>query len=393
MVRRLGLVQIDSVNVLARAHHLPFFSRLGPHDPTLLDRLAYRDHALFEYWGHEASLIDVDLEPALRWRMADGHRWSGPATVGARRPELIEQLATIVCEVGPVSAAEVDELLGTRRDRTGPWWGWSDTKKALEHLFWHGRVGAVRRGSFERAYCDPAMTVPPEVRSRPTPTREDALRQLLLVAARAHGVATPKDLADYWRLPILEVRALVPAMVADGQLEAVEVAGWREGAVRHPDVALPRRVDACALVSPFDVAMWHRERVDRLHGFRYTIEIYVPAAKRVHGYYVLPFLLGDTYVARVDLKADRPGRRLLVQSAWAEPDLADRGTDELEVADRLHGELRLLATWLDLDDVVVVDRGDLAPALAAAEPSRQARRPKGTVPYGGGAARPDRERT
>jgi uncharacterized protein YcaQ len=270
-----------------------------------------------------------------------------------------------VREVGPVSAAEVDELLGTRRDRTAPWWGWSDTKKALEHLFWHGRVGAVRRAGFERAYCDPARTVPASVRARPTPGREEAMRGLLLVAARAHGVATAKDLADYWRLPIKEVRDLVPGMAADGQLEPVTVEGWREPALRHPDATLPRRVDACALVSPFDVAMWHRDRVERLHRFRYTIEIYVPAAKRVHGYYVLPFLLGDTYVGRVDLKADRPGRRLLVQSAWAEPDLAERGTDELEVAQRLSGELRLLASWLDLDDVVVADRGDLAPALRA----------------------------
>ena len=365
VVRRLGLVQIDSVNVLARAHHLPFFSRLGPHDPALLDRLAYRDHELFEYWGHEASLIDVELEPLLRWRMAEGHRWSGPTTVATRRPDLVAQLEAIVHEAGPVSAADVDALIGSQRDRTGPWWGWSDTKKALEHLFWYGRVGAVRRNGFERAYCHPAAVVPADVRERPTPGREEAVRALVLVAARAHGVATPKDLADYWRLPIREVRALVPAMVADGELEAVAVEGWAETALRHPDAALPRRVDACALVSPFDVAMWHRERVERVHGFRYVIEIYVPEAKRVHGYYVLPFLLGDTYVARVDLKADRAGRRLLVQSAWAEPDLADRGTDELEVAERLHGELRLLATWLDLDDVVVVDRGDLAPVLLA----------------------------
>jgi uncharacterized protein YcaQ len=368
VVRRLGLVQIDSVNVLARAHHLPFFSRLGPHAPALLDRLAYRDHELFEYWGHEASLIDVELEPLLRWRMAEGHRWSGPTTVAERRPDLVAQLEGIVREAGPISAAEVDARIGNRRDRTGPWWGWTDTKKALEHLFWYGRVGAVRRNGFERAYCDPATVVPDHVRQRPTPTREEAVRELVVLAARAHGVATPKDLADYWRLQIREVRALVPGLVADGGLEAVAVEGWAETGLRHPDATLPRRVDACALVSPFDVAMWHRDRVERVHGFRYAIEIYVPEAKRVHGYYVLPFLLGDTYVARVDLKADRAGRRLLVQSAWREPDLAERGTDEAEVAERLHGELALLARWLDLDDVEVVGRGDLAPALAATRP-------------------------
>jgi uncharacterized protein len=368
VVGRLGLVQIDSVNVLTRAHHMPFFSRLGPHDPRLLDRLAYEDHELFEYWGHEASLIDVGLEPLLRWRMAEGHRWNGPATVGRNRPDLIAQLGEVVHELGPVSAAEVDQVLGAERERTGPWWGWSDTKKALEHLFWQGRVGAVRRAGFERAYCHPARTVPDRIRERPTPSREEALRGLLLVAARAHGVGTPKDLADYWRLPIGEVRALLPAMVADGQLEAVTVEGWRETALRHPEATLPRRVEACALVSPFDVAMWHRDRIERIHRFRYAIEIYVPEDKRVHGYYVLPFLLGDTYVARVDLKADRAGRRLLVQSAWAEPDLAERGTDEVEVAERLHGELRLLVDWLDLDDVVVAHRGDLAPVLLATRP-------------------------
>jgi len=365
VVGRLGLVQIDSVNVLVRAHHLPFFSRLGPHDRSLLHRLAYRHHEVFEYWGHEASLVDVQLEPLLRWRMADGHAWGGPSTLAARRPDLVAEIESVVLEAGPLSAAEVDELLGTRRDRTGPWWGWSDTKKALEHLFWAGRVGAVRRESFERAYCHPDRTVPADVRARPTPTREEALRGLLLVAARAHGVATARDLADYWRLPIAEVRALVPAMVADGELEAVAVEGWRDEAVRHPGAVLPRRVEACALVSPFDQAMWERRRVERVHGFRYAIEIYVPKHKRVHGYYVLPFLLGDTYVARVDLKADRAGRRLLVQAAHAEPDLAARGTDEGEVAERLLGELRTMATWLGLDDVVVADRGDLAPALVA----------------------------
>jgi uncharacterized protein len=366
VVRRLGLVQMDSVNVLVRAHHLPFFSRLGPHDRSLLDRLAYEHHEVFEYWGHEASLIDVELEPLLRWRMADGHRWRSPAAVGRRRPDLVAEIERLVLEAGPLTAAQVDVHLGTADERTGPWWGWGDTKKALEHLFWHGRVGAIRRAGFERAYCDPARTVPAEIRARPTPDREAALRGLLLVAARAQGLGTARDLADHWRLPIREARRVLAAMVADGQLEQVAVEGWPEPALRHPDTPVPRRIDACTLVSPFDTAMWERSRVERLHGFRYVIEIYVPAAKRVHGYYVLPFLLGDTYVARVDLKADRAGRRLLVQAAHAEDDLGRRGTDVDEVAVRLAGELRSMATWLDLDDVEVVGRGDLAPALAGA---------------------------
>jgi len=364
VVDRLGLVQLDSVNVLVRAHHVPFFSRLGPHDLGLLHRLAYEDHALFEYWGHEASLIDVRLEPLLRWRKAEEHRWGGPRAVG-RQHDRVRAIEAVVLEAGPLSAAEVDAHLGTARDRTGAWWGWSETKHALEHLFWAGRVGALRRPSFERVYCHPDVVVPAAVRAQPTPDRDDAIRGLLLAAARSQGVATARDLAEHWRLPIREVRALLPAMAADGLLEAVTVEGWRETAYRHPDATLPRRVGACALVSPFDQAMWSRDRVERVHGFRYTIEIYVPGPKRVHGYYVLPFLLGDTYVARVDLKADRRAGRLLVPAAWVEPDLHRRGTDVEEVAARLHGELRALASWLDLDDVVVGTAGDLAPALRA----------------------------
>lgn len=365
VVDTLGLVQIDSVNVLVRAHHMPFFSRLGPHDAGLLHRLAYQDRGLFEYWGHEASLVDVELEPLLRWRMAEEHRWGGPKSVGRERPDLVAEIeALVVGAEAPLTAAEVDVRLGTDRGRTGAWWGWSDTKKALEHLFWGGRVGAVRRTSFERAYCSRSHAVPPEVLDRPTPAPEEAKRGLLLVAARAHGVATARDLADYWRLPIGDVRPMVAAMVADGDLDAVEVEGWGELGLVHPKATVPRRARACALVSPFDQAMWERRRIERVHGFRYAIEIYVPQHERVHGYYVLPFLLGDTFVARVDLKADRPGRRLLVQAAWHEPDLADRGTDVDEVAGRLLGELEAMATWLDLDEVVVAPVGDLAPALS-----------------------------
>ena len=353
------MVQIDSVNVLERAHHLPFFSRLGDHDRTLLPRLAYDDHELFEYWGHVASLVDVRLEPFLRWRMAEGHAWGGPARTAAQRPDLVAALEREVLEHGPLSAAELDD----RERRTGPWWGWSETKQALEHLFWAGRVGALRRDNFERVYCHPDDAVPPDIRALPTPDEETAKRTLLDVAARAHGVAAPADLADYWRLPIRETRDLLRAMVADGQLEEVDVEGWTGPALRHPEARLPRRIDARALVSPFDVAMWHRERIERVHDFGYRIEIYVPEAQRRFGYYVLPFLLGDTYVARVDLKADRAAGRLLVRSAHAEPDLAARGTSPDEVAHELAAELRELAQWLDLTAIDVADHGDLATPL------------------------------
>ncbi len=368
VIDRLGCIQIDSVNVCVRTQYLPFFSRLGPYDRALLDRLAYRDNELFEYWGHVASLVDAALHPHLRWRMAEDHHWGSLSRVADEHADLVAALEAEVHANGPLSAGELDD---TER-RKGPWWGWGDTKRALEHLFWAGRVGALRRGNFERVYCHPTDAVPSAVLDAPTPRSEDAKRTLLLRAARAHGVATAQDLADYWRQNIGDVRRLLAGLVADGELEEVAVDGWRDPAYLHPEASVPRAVDACALVSPFDQAMWQRDRVARLHRFDYRIEIYVPAPKRVYGYYVLPFLLGDTYVARVDLKADRTGRRLLVQSAHAEPDLHARGTDEVEVADRLMGELSMLAGWLDLDEVHVERRGDLAGALAVrAGPARR----------------------
>ncbi len=352
---RLGLIQIDSVNVLVRSHYLPLFSRLGPYDRSILDRFAYRDHEAFEYWGHEASLLHQDLHPLLRWRMAGQHQWGGVRRLVEDRADLIEELHQLVLAEGPASAGELDAT----EAKKGPWWGWGDTKVALEHLFYVGRVGAVRRGNFERAYCDPAVVVPADVLARPTPTEREALVALLERAARAHGVGTAKDLADYFRLPIKVVRPLLEEMAADGVVERVEVEGWTHPTYVHPDAHLPRWVRACALVSPFDPVMWERERVERLFDFTYRIEIYVPKPKRTHGYYVLPFLLGDRYVARVDLKADRAGSTLLVQSAFAE-----EGVDHLEVAERLAEELRLMAAWLGLGPVVVKDRGDLAPTLA-----------------------------
>lgn len=354
---RLGLVQMDSVNVLVRAHYMPAFSRLGPYDRSLLDGMAYRDHELFEYWGHESSLIRADLEPLFRWRMREPHQWSGMRQVGVQHADLVEAVLAAVLERGPVSAGDLDA--GT--ERTDPWWGWGQTKRVLEHLFHEGRVGAVRRGSFERAYCDPETVVPPAVRAVPTPDRRDALVALLAQASRAYGLGTAKDLAEFFRLPIREVRVLVEEMAAAGTLERVAVEGWSEPAYLDPRARLPRRVDACALVSPFDSVMWSRDRVERIFDFRYRIEIYLPAPQRTFGYYVLPFLLGDRYVARVDLKADRAGARLWVRTAHAEP-----GADEGEVALRLAGELATMAQWLGLDRVDVDPEGDLAPALTAA---------------------------
>ncbi len=354
---RLGLVQIDSVNVLVRSHYLPFFSRLGPYDRGLLDRVAYEDHAAFEYWGHEASLIRSDLQPLLRWRMAGDHQWPGVRRIVTDLPDLVEELHAAVLAEGPAAAGALD---ATERKK-GPWWGWGDTKRALEHLFYTGRVGALRRGSFERLYCDPALVLPPEVRKQPTPSERDAMVGLLEHAARSHGVGTAKDLGDYFRLPIKAVRPLLEEMADDGVVERVAVEGWTQPTYVHPDAHLPRWVRACALVSPFDSVMWERDRVERLFAFTYRIEIYVPKPKRVYGYYVLPFLLGDRYVARVDLTAARADGVRRVQSAHGEA-----GVDQGEVAERLAGELRTMAAWLGLDDVVAVDRGDLAPVLRRA---------------------------
>jgi uncharacterized protein len=354
---RLGVIQMDSVNVLVRSHYLPLFSRLGPYDRSLLDRFAYDDHEVFEYWGHLASLIDVELQPLLRWRMAGAHMWGEMRGWANDNQAQIDALHATILSDGPTSAGALDDS-----DRKkGPWWDWGDTKRSLEHLFYEGRLGAIRRNTFERMYCDPALVIPAHILERPTPAPHDAMVALLERSARAFGLGTAKDLADYFRLPIKTARKLVEEMADDGMLERVSVEGWKQPAYLHPEAKLPRRVDACALVSPFDSIMWERDRIERLFDFHYRIEIYVPKPKRVFGYYVLPFLLGDRYVARVDLKADRAGSQLLVQSAFTED-----GVDKTEVAERLRGELHEMATWLDLADVVVNDRGDLAPALRAA---------------------------
>ena len=356
---RVGLVQIDSVNVLSRAHYLPLFSRAGAYDRAVLDRAAhYAPRRLFEYWGHEASLIPVGLQPALRWRMerAADDAWGGMRRIQRDRPELIRDVLEEVRATGPVAASAVMEH--ERPKRTGPWWDWSDVKRAMEWLFWSGQVTSARRRGFERLYDLPERVLPPEVLAAPTPPVEEAQRELLRVAARSLGVGTESDLRDYFRLPAAEAKLRVAELVEAGELWEAEVEGWRQPGLVHPDARFPRRVDARALVGPFDSLIWERPRVERVFGFRYRIEIYVPAPKRVHGYYVLPFLLGDRLVARVDLKADRQSSALRVQAAHAEPDAPP------ETAAELRGQLEAMAAWLELERIDVVPRGDLAPALA-----------------------------
>jgi uncharacterized protein len=362
VLRHTSLLQIDSVNVLARAHYLPSFSRLGPYPTALLDRMAYRDHELFEYWGHEASLLPIDLHPLMRWRM---HRaeaglgtWQGVAKIARERPGYVEEIYAEVRDRGPISAGELakDEIR-----RKADWgWNWTDSKTALEYLFWTGRIAAANRRNFERHYDIAERVLPRAVLERPTPSEDEAHRELLLIAAAAHGVATVGDLADYFRIKVPQARPRIAELVEAGRLEQVEVRGWAQPGYLLPGTVLPRRVAARALLVPFDPLVFERERTERIFGFRYRVEIYVPPAKRVYGYYVLPFLLGDALVARVDLKADREAGVLRVQSAWAEP--AAPG----ETAAELATELRDMSGWLGLDDVIAMPRGDLSRALAAA---------------------------
>lgn len=363
VLARTALVQIDSVNVLQRAHYLPLFSRLGPYPVELLDRAAYRaPRTLFEYWGHEASLISVGLQPFLRWRMAqaDRHAWGGMRRVAREQPDLVSWVLDEVRERGPLTAAEIEH--DAPRPTEGWGWKWSDVKTALEWLFWTGEVTASRRnGAFARVYDLTARTLPAAVVDAPTPDEPDAHRELVGVAAAALGVATESDLRDYFRLPAAPARQAVAELVEAGELQPVTVAGWRAPAYLHHAAKLPRQVRAATLVSPFDPLVWARERTERLFGFRYRIEIYVPAAQRVHGYYVLPFLLGDRLVARVDLKADRKAGVLRVPGAWAE-----EGQDLLAIAEALAQSLVELARWLGLGEVAAPEAGDLATPLAGA---------------------------
>jgi hypothetical protein len=320
---------------------------------------------MFEYWGHEASLLPVDVHPLLRWRMHEDHAWGGMLRLAAERPALVSQLRDAVAERGPVTLGELEHL-GDANKRSKPapgnMWNWSDAKKAVELLFWSGEVSAIRNpASFGRHYVLPHRVLPAGVLTAPTPSEDDAMKALLLRAARSHGVGSARCLADYHRLNIVTARRLLAELVADGALRAVEVEGWRRPALLHPEAVLPRWVRAAALLSPFDSLVWERERVEALFGFRYRIEIYVPAAQRVHGYYVLPFLHDGELVARVDLKADRQSGTLRVRGAFAEPTFnKDKSTAVL--AERLQE----LAHFLGLQDVSVEHRGDLAASLARA---------------------------
>ena len=363
MVRRLGVVQLDSVNVLARSHYLVAWSRLGAYDPATFDRLSHAaPRHVFEYWGHEASLLPVELQPALRWRMARAkHDAWGRMRAIAKQRTLVGKVLKAVAEKGPVRAGELDLAAKPKTERG--WWAWSEAKTAIEWLFWSGQVTAASRRQFERLYDLPERVLPPEIVAAATIDEHAAHAILVERAAHALGVATEADLRDYYRLPLASTRAAVAELVEAGTLVRANVEGWSKPAYVHRDSPAPREIAARALLSPFDSLIWTRDRTHRMFGMKFRLEVYTPAPKRVHGYYVLPFLLGDTLAARVDLKADRAASTLRVQAAHLEP----RHKTKV-VAGALMRELRDMAAWMDLERVVVEKRGDLAAALSRATP-------------------------
>ena len=365
VLSRTGLLQLDSVNVAVRAHYMPVFSRIGRYAQDLVDTAAWaprpgKPRTLVEYWAHEASLVPVETWPLLRWRM---RQYGGSWVAKSRHllddnPGLIDDVLAAVKESGPIGAGTLErELGGDERQGRGPWWDRSITKRACELLFASGELTTGTRRGFERLYDLPERVLPPEILAQ-DPPEVDAVRALVERSARSLGVATEPDLRDYFRLKPPQSQRAVAELVEDGVLEPVEVRGWRQPAYRHTAARAPRRVTGRTLLCPFDPLIWERSRAERLFGFRYRIEIYVPEAKRVHGYYVFPFLLDGELVARVDLKADRSEGVLRVPGAFLES-----GADGGHVAPELAESLRDLARWLDLDGVTVGTRGDLATPL------------------------------
>ncbi|MGA8245347.1 MAG: crosslink repair DNA glycosylase YcaQ family protein [Nocardioides sp.] len=371
-VGRTGVLQVDSVNVLQRAHFMPLYSRMGPYDVDLVRRASESGpRRLVEYWAHVQALMPVELWPVMRHRMAhyrnQRHKWWG-TVVSA---ELTAGLLAEIADRGASTARDLDDGLPRSKENWG--WNWSATRRALDYLFVVGDVAiAGRNNQFEIRYDLPERVIPRVHLEAPTPSPAEAHRELVRRAARSHGVATGRDLADYYRMRLqpkpgtASAQTAIDELVEEGELVPVTVEGVRRPAYLHRDARLPRRIGARALLSPFDPVVWERERTEALFDFFYRIEIYTPVEKRVHGYYVLPFLLGDRIVGRVDLKAERRSGLLLVQGAYAEPGAPP------ETAEELAAELARLAGWLGLHTVVVAPRGDLAPALTSAVASAAA---------------------
>ena len=362
-LHRLGVLQLDSVNVFERSHYLPLFARLGAYDKADLDRLTFSRKARYiEYWAHVAALIPLESWPLWRWKMAEYRdKWiADPSSWVGRNGEMLGWLRAELAAKGPQQAGKIEHESGSKRK--GGWWEWSDVKTGLEFLFYMGEVVSAGRTRFERTYALAEQVISPELLGIEIGKRE-AVRQLLVASAAAHGIGTVRDLADYFRLPQTYAAGVLKELADEGALTAVTVKGWERGgrplkAYLHPEARIPRRIETVALLSPFDPVVWERERGLRIFDFHYRIEIYTPEPKRIYGYYTLPVLVDDRIVARIDLKSDRQNGVLRVQSAWHEPD-QPRGY-ETRVAELL----RQTAAWQGLDGVEVRDRGDLAEAIA-----------------------------
>src|SRR3990170_181759 len=357
-IERLGLLQLDSVNVFERSHYLPIFARLGAYEKPALDRLAFAKKGRYiEYWAHEAAIIPVDTWPLMRWRM---QRFRDQASTNEahwhhENQPMIDWLKAELAEKGPLPASAIEH---DSNKRSGPWWGWSDVKTGLEVMFRWGELVSAGRTRFERSYALPEQILPDEILGREVDGHE-ARKQLLSHAARAHGIGTASDLADYFRLKSADALPALRELEEEGELVPVSVQGWNRPAWLHRDARIPRRIEATALLSPFDPVVWERNRAERMFGFRYRIEIYTPAPKRVYGYYSLPILVDDRLVGRIDLKSDRQNGVLRVQSAWDESD-APVGT-----AARVAAVLVQTAAWQGLDGIEVVNRGTLVAGIAA----------------------------
>ncbi|QEO09565.1 winged helix-turn-helix domain-containing protein [Protaetiibacter larvae] len=359
LLERLGLLQLDSVNVLERSHYLPVFARLGSYDKALLDRLTFARRGPYrEYWAHEAALIPTSDWPLFRWRMddyrayfaGDGDPWL------AAHADTLAWLRAELAEKGPLPASAIER--DANAPRRGSWWEWDEVKRGLERMFRVGEVVSGGRTRFERIYALPEQVLDPAVHTREVP-RAEAVHALMERSARAHGIGTLSDLADYYRLKTVDAKPALQRLVDEGVVHEVTVPGWRKPAYLHRDARIPRRIEAAALLSPFDPVVWERERALRMFGFHYRIEIYTPAPKRRYGYYTLPVLVDEALVGRIDLKNDRQRGVLRVQSAWREDGVPDA------VAERVVPALRELAAWQNLGGLEVVDRGTLARSLAA----------------------------
>lgn len=370
VVDRLGLLQIDSVNVLARAHLLPLFSRLGPYDPALLDRASRgtpaRPRRLMEYWAHVAAYVPPETFQLLRFRMARNRAGGFAANVRRKHPQTWDVVHEVVARSGPVTASQVHAILGHERGPKEHWgWNWSVAKQVLEASFFTGDLAVAHRTSqFERAYDLTERVLPPALLEEPELPEAEAIRTLTDIAARACGLGTVRCLADYFRMGQAETSAAVSSLVAAGRLERVEVTGWERPVYLHTEARLPRITRARALLAPFDPLVFERRRLQELFGTYYRIGIYTPAEQRTDGYYALPFVLGDAVVGRTDLKADRSSGTLLVRTAIAEPG----GPPGSEVARELAAELGECARWQGLDRITIADdaHGDLVPELARA---------------------------